>query len=117
MAHGLEGALDVEAVAEDAVEDGRADGGVVVCLGGHVEGPGAEVLAAAATAAVFCIGDVQPGDLVVGQGADAAVAEALAGGAPSAVRAGGGLGGAADLGDPFGFGGVHGLCPWVKAAR
>src|SRR5262252_5923859 len=90
MAHGLEGALDVEAVAEDAVEDGRADGGVVVGLGGHVEGPGAEVLAAAAAAAVFCVGDVQPGDLVVGQGADPAVAEPLARCRPATVGARGG---------------------------
>src|SRR5205085_10832729 len=105
------------AVAQEAVEDGLADGGVVVGFGGHVEGPGAEVLAAAAAAAaaVFCGGDVQPGDLAVGQGADAAAPEALAWGPPPAVRAGGGLGGRPDLGDPFGRGRVHGLCPWVQA--
>src|SRR5206468_496842 len=40
------GLLDVEAVVQQAVEDGLADGGVVVGLGRHVEGPGAEVLAA-----------------------------------------------------------------------
>jgi hypothetical protein len=40
---------------EDAVQDGLADDGVVSGLGRHVEGPGAEVLAAVAAGAVFCV--------------------------------------------------------------
>src|SRR5262249_37584465 len=43
---GAHGALDVEAVLQQAVEDGLADGGVVVGLRGDVQRPGAEVLAA-----------------------------------------------------------------------
>jgi len=72
------GLLDVEAVAQQAIEDGLSNGGVVVGLGGHVQGPGAEILAAATAAAVLCVGDLQPGDPAVRQGADAAVQEAFA---------------------------------------
>src|SRR5262249_34715455 len=68
--HGSPGLLDVEAVVQQAVQDGLADGGIVVGLGGHVQGPGAEVLAAAAAGAVLCVGDLQPGHPAVGQGAD-----------------------------------------------
>jgi hypothetical protein len=54
-----------------------ADGGVVIRLGGHVQRPGAEVLAAAAAGAVLCVGNLQPGDALVRQGADAAPEEAF----------------------------------------
>jgi hypothetical protein len=43
--HAGEGAFDVEAVFEDAVEDGIADPPVVVGLGRDIQGPGAEGLA------------------------------------------------------------------------
>ena len=102
------GLLDVEAVVQQAVQDGLTDGGVVVGLGRHVQRPGAEVLAAAAAGAVLCVGDLQAGAAVVGQGANAtpegafAVPQAATGGAGGATR------GATDSGDQIR---EHGLCP------
>jgi len=72
--HGGLGLLDVEAVAQQAVEDSLADVGVIVGLGGHVQRPGAEELAAAAAGLVLCVGDLQPGEAVVGGGTEPSVA-------------------------------------------
>src|SRR5262249_13201001 len=106
---GAQGALDVEAVVKEAVEDGLADGLVVVGLLGDVQRPGAEVLAAAAAGLVFCVTDIEPGLLAVGEGPDAAVAAADAAAAFAAARAGVGLGLAADDAD---LRREHGLCSW-----
>jgi hypothetical protein len=103
------GLRDVEAVAQQAVEDGLANGGVVVGLGGHVQRPGAEELAAAAAGLVLCVGDLQPGHAPVGEGAESAAQDALAVPASAAGGAGGAFGGATGPGDEFGLG--HGLCP------
>jgi hypothetical protein len=103
------GRLDVEAVVQEAVENGLADGGVVVGLGGHVQGPGAEVLAAGAAGLILCVGDLQPGDAVVGQGAEAAVEDALAVATSAAGGARCAFGSAADACDAFVE--EHGLCP------
>ena len=97
--HGGEGAFDVEAVVEEAVEDGLADEVVVVGLGRDVQRPGAEGLAAAAAGLVLGVVDVEVGHLAVGQGADTTVEGALAAAALAAVGAGMGLGGAADDAD------------------
>ena len=103
------GLLDVEAVAQQAVEHGLADGGVIVGLGRHVQRPGAEILAAATAGAVLCVGDLQPGDAPVGEGAEPAAQDALAVAAAAAGGARGAFGGATNPGDAFGLG--HGLCP------
>src|SRR6185437_9673255 len=66
------GPLDVEAVVQETVENGLADGGVVIGLGRHVQGPGTEVLATGTACAVLCISDLQPGDPAVSQGANTA---------------------------------------------
>ena len=109
---GLPGAFDVEAVVEDAVEYRLADPVVVVGFGQDIGGRGAEVLAARAACLVFSVGDVQPGDLVVGDGTDAACEGALAAALRAAGGARGELGGAADRdGDLVGFGDAHGLRP------
>jgi hypothetical protein len=105
------GALDVEAVAEDAVEDGLADLAVVVGLGRDVQRPGAEVLAAAAAGLVLGVVDVEPGFLTVGQGADTTVKVPLAVAGLATVRAGVTLGGAAH---GAGLRQEHGLCPSGK---
>jgi len=97
--HGLEDSLDVEAVAEEAVQHGPADEGAVFGLGRDVEGPGAEGLAAGAEGAVLGVVDVEGGHLAVGEGADTTVEEAFAPPALAAVGAGMGLGGAADDAD------------------
>jgi hypothetical protein len=107
--HGGPGLLDVEAVAQQAVQDGLPDGGVVVRLGGHVQGPGAEILAAATARVVLCVGDLQPGRAAVGQGAEAAVQEAFAASPAAAAGAGGTPGGTPNPGDHVR---EHGLCPW-----
>ena len=67
------------------------------------------VLAAAAAGLVLCVGDLQPGDPVVGPGADAAAEDALAVAAPAAGGAGGALGSTADTSDEFRQ--EHGLWP------
>src|SRR5439155_7923770 len=107
--HGRQGGLDVEAVFEDTVEDGLADGAVVVGLGRDVQRPGVEGLAATAAGLVLGLVDVEPGFLPVGQGTDTTVEAALAAAVPAAVGAGMGLGGAADDAD---LGQDHGLCSW-----
>jgi hypothetical protein len=107
--HGGLSLLDVEAVVEQAVENGLADGGVVVGLWGHVQGPSAEVVAAGAASLIFCIGNFQPGDSVIGQGAETAVKEAFALAPSAAGGARGAFRGAADACDAFVA--EHGLCP------
>ena len=102
------GLLDVEAVAQQAIEDRLSNGGVVVGLGGHVQGPGAEILAAATAAAVLCVGDLQPGDPAVCQGADAAVQEAFA---VALAATGGARGTPGGRTNPVDQVGEHGLCP------
>src|ERR1700722_1349918 len=66
--HGRTGTLDVEAVVEEAVEDGLANEVVVFGFGADVGRTRAKGLAAATTGAVLCVEDVQPEDLAVGQG-------------------------------------------------
>jgi hypothetical protein len=61
--------------------------------------PGAEVVAAGAAGLMLCVGNFQPGDAVVGQGAEAAVEEAFAATASAEGGAGGAFGGAADACD------------------
>lgn len=68
--HGGEGALDVESVVEDAVQDGLANLFVVVGFGRDVQGPGAEELAAGTACLIFGIVDFEVGHLAIGQGAD-----------------------------------------------
>src|SRR5262249_61509135 len=80
------GALDVEAVVDDAVEDGLADGLVVVGLWGHVQRPATEGLATAAARLVLGVVDIEEGHLAAGQGADTTAQAAFAAGAVAAVR-------------------------------
>src|SRR5438445_28682 len=90
------GALDVEAVQKEAVQDGLPDLVVVVGLGRYLQGPGAEGLAAAAARLVLCVVDVEPGFLAVGQGADLAAQAADATAGLATAGAGAALGGATD---------------------
>jgi hypothetical protein len=100
--------LDVEAVAQQSVEDGMANGPVLVGLGGHLQRPGAEILATATTGAVFAIGNLQPGDALIGQGTDAAVEDAFAGGAAATEGTGPAAWRAPDTTDDFMV--KHGRC-------
>src|SRR5439155_18757790 len=102
------GLLDVETVVQQTVENGLADGGIVVGLGGHVQGPSAEILATTTACAVLCVGDLQPGNPAVGQGADAAVEGTFPAAQAATGRARGTPGGTAQAGDQVG---EHGLCP------
>ena len=94
---------------EQAVEHGLADGGVVVGLLRHVQGSGAEVAAAGAAGLILGVGDFQPGDAVVGQGAEAAAENAFAMAPSAAGGARGVFGGPADASDTFEA--EHGLRP------
>jgi hypothetical protein len=105
--HGGAGALDVEAVIEQAVEDGGADPVVVIGLGGDVEGPGAEVPAAGASGAILGVTDVEVSLLAVSQGSDTTAEGPLAPAALAAGGAGVGLGCAAHDADTRR---EHGLC-------
>src|SRR5262245_31689419 len=105
--HGGEGALDVEAVFEDALQHGSSDQAVVVGLGRDGKRPGAEELAAAAARLVLGVVDVEVGDLAVGQRADTTVEGAFAAAVLAAGGAGVTLGGAADDADNWH---EHGLC-------
>jgi hypothetical protein len=107
--HGGTSALDVEAILEEAIQDGGTDEAVVVGLGRHVEGPGAEGLAAGAAGPVLGVVDVEIGHLAVSQGADTTVEAALAAAVLAAGRAGVRLRGAADDADRRY---EHGLCSW-----
>src|SRR5262249_57246428 len=91
-AHGLAGALDVEAVFKETVEDGAADGVVVIGLGRDVGRVGAKGLAAGAARPVLCVGELEPDDAPVGEGADAASEQAAALAGSAAGRAGSSLG-------------------------
>ena len=90
------GALDVEAVVEDAVEDGLADEVVVVGLGGDAGRAGAEGLAAGAAGGVLGVEDAKPEATAVGEGADVAFEAAFAAAAAAAGGAGVARGSAAD---------------------
>src|SRR5262249_18291478 len=103
------GLRDVEAVAQQAVEHGLADRGIVVGLGGHVQGPGAEILATAAAAAVLCVSDLHPSDPAGRQGPHTAVEGAVAASQAATAGARGTPAGATNPGDQVG---KHGLCPW-----
>jgi hypothetical protein len=70
--------LKVEVVAQEAVEHSLSDGGVVGGLSWRGQGPTAEILAAGTAAAVLCIGDLQPSDPTVRQGANAGMKDGLA---------------------------------------
>src|SRR5204862_129541 len=107
--HGSDGAQDVEAVFEEAVEDGHSDEIVVVGLGRDVLGPGAEVFAAGTAGLILSIVDVEVGDLAIGQGADTTVEGAFAAAAHAAVGAGMGLAGAAGNANKWL---EHGLWSW-----
>src|SRR5205085_670054 len=117
--HGCDGTLDVEAVVEDAVEDGSADEVVVIGLGAAVGHPGAKILAAVTAGGVLCVEDVQPQGSPVVEGTDVAVQAALAVAAAAAGRAGIGLGLAADR--DYLVAEVrlhaHGLRSWVTEVR
>src|SRR5581483_5364395 len=104
--HRGQGALDIEAIGEDAVEDGGAHALVVVGLGRHGQRPRAEVPAARAAGLVLRIVDVEVGDLAVGQGADTTVEGALA--AAEFATAGAGVAQASAADDAH----EHGLCSW-----
>ena len=102
--------LDAHAVVEDAIEDGPADLVVVGGLGLDVRRGGAEGLAAGAAGPVLAVGDVEEGDLLVGDGADQAVVGGLAWPELAAVGAWGLGGCAADgYGADVGPSGLHGL--------
>jgi hypothetical protein len=101
--------LDVEAIFEDAVQDGGADAVIVVGLGRDIQGPGTEVLAAGATRAIFGIVDVGVGHLLVSQRMNTTVERAFAAAAFAAGGTGVGLGGATDdANERY----EHGLCSW-----
>src|SRR5271156_3995884 len=107
--HAGQGAFDVETILKNTLKDGIANLSVVVGFGGHVEGPGAEVLATATAGLVLGIVDVDPGLLAVGQGANTTTEGAFAVSALAAVRTGLGLGGATDDAN---VGCEHGLWSW-----
>jgi hypothetical protein len=100
---------DVEAVVEQAVENGLADRGVVVGLLGYVQGPGAEGMATSTTGLIFCIADFQPGDAVICQGTQSAEKDTFTVAPSAASGARGAFGGAADAYDAFVA--EHGLNP------
>jgi hypothetical protein len=106
--HAGPGAFDVESVVEEAVEDGCADGLVVIGLRGHVQGPGAEIPPARAAGAVFGVMDVEASLLAVSQRADTTAEMAFAPAALAAGRARVGLGRTTDDADARR---EHGLCP------
>src|SRR5262249_46610337 len=106
------GALELEAVVEDAVEHGLADEVIVVRLGGDLGGAGAEVLAAAAAGAILCVEDVQPDHLAQRERADLAVQPALAAAVPAAAGAWVGQGLTADCGDLLTGLHAHSLRSW-----
>jgi hypothetical protein len=93
--HGSPGALDVEAVVENAVQDRSADQFVVVGLGRDLQWPGAEEPTAAASGLVLGIMDIEVGHLAVGQGTEAAVEVAFTTAVLAAVGTRMALGGAA----------------------
>ena len=100
--HGSLGLLDVEAVAHQAVQDGLSDGGIVVGLLGHIQGPGAEILAAATAGLVLCVGDLQPGHRMVKQSAEPTVQDAFAVSPAATGGARGAFGGPTQPGNGFG---------------
>jgi len=106
---GSEGALDVEAIFEDAVEDGGSDAVVVVGLGRDIHRPGAKILAAAAARLILGVVDIEVSHLLESQGAEATVEGAFAVAALTALRTGMGFGGAAD---DTNLRHEHGLCSW-----
>src|SRR5262249_44261601 len=107
--HTGQGALDVEAVLQDTVQDRLADLVVVVGLGGDVQRPGAEGLAAITASLVLGGVDVEGGHLAVGQPVNTTVEAALAAAVPATAGARVGLGGATDDAD---LRHEHGLCSW-----
>src|SRR5262249_6589086 len=74
----------------------------------HVQGPGAEILAAATACAVLCVSNLQPGSAVEGQGPNAAMEQTFATSPAATARARGAAGGATNPGDQVG---EHGRCP------
>ncbi len=78
--------LDAHAVLKDAIEDGPADLVVVGGPGFDVRGAGAGRLAAGAAGPLLAVGDIEEGDLHVGDGAVQAVVVASRG--PSLPRSG-----------------------------
>jgi hypothetical protein len=100
---------DVEAVLEDAVEDGGADEVVVVGFGRDIQRPGAKGLAAGTPGLVLGVVDIEPSLLPVGERADTTKEGAFTTTALAAMGAGVGLGGAADDAD---FWHEHDLCSW-----
>src|SRR5262249_30522655 len=112
--HTVDSALDVEAIVEDAVEDGQADEVVVVGLGAAIGHPGAKRLAAATAGGVLCVEDVQPQDRAVGDGTNVAIKATVAVAATTAAGTGVGLGPAADGDDFLAWLGLdaHSLLSW-----
>src|SRR5829696_2629173 len=94
--HGSSGALDVESVFENAVQNGLADETVIAGFGGDIQGPGAEGFTARAAGLVLGVMDIEIGHLAVSQRADTTVETAFAPAVRAAGRAGMTLGGAAD---------------------
>lgn len=113
--HGGDGALDVEAVVEDALEDGLADEVVVVGPGGDTRRAGAKSLEAGAPRRILCVEDVNPDDRLVADGADVAIEAALEVAAFATSGAGIARGSAADGDDLIARFGLiaHGLRSWV----
>jgi hypothetical protein len=101
------GALDVETVVQNAVEDSLSDQFIVVGFGRDLEGPGAEELAAATACLVLGVVDVGVGYLAKGQRVDTTVEAAFAAAGLAAGGTGMGLGGASDDAN---VGQDHGLC-------
>jgi len=93
------GALEGEAVVQEAVAHGSADEAVAVGLGRHAQRPGAEGRPAAAAGLVRGVGDVEEGHLAVSQRAATTLEGALAPPALAASGAGIAPGGAADDAD------------------
>ncbi len=94
--HGRTGTLDVEAVVEDAVEDGLANEVVVFGFGADVGRTRAKRLAAFTAGGVLCVKDVQPDDADVGQRTHEAIQATFAVAATTAAGAGVRLGLATD---------------------
>jgi site-specific DNA recombinase len=111
-----QGAFDVHAVSEDAIEDQVADLVVVLGLGEHALWRVAEGLATLAAGGIFAVGDLQEGDGLVGDGADGPGQGPLARAPSAALRAGGFLRRAVDgYNDRCGCFGAHARVPGVEA--
>jgi hypothetical protein len=105
--HASSDGFDVEVVFEDAVENRFADRVVVLGLGKHVVGMGAEGGAAIALGCGFTVGDAEDGDFLVGDGANIALEFSLAWCECAAGGARGLLGGTMNGYNTIGCFGIH----------